>query len=284
MNFDIYLDRINSKLDEYLLLDSKLKESIRYSVLNGGKRIRAILTYCTANTFKTNLDLVDSSACAIELIHAYSLIHDDIPAMDNSDFRHNKPTCHKKFGEAQAILAGDGLQALAFKILTDDNNLADSTKISLLKVLTNSAFEMVEGQLVDILSDLKIINIDTLKNMYSKKTGSIIKCAVILGALVSKKCNENDLKVLNEFSINIGLAYQIQDDILDILTPDNILGKKQNTDIGNNKPTYPSILGLDKAKKICDDLYSKALLVLKQLSLDSNELYKLTMKLKLRDF
>jgi farnesyl diphosphate synthase/geranylgeranyl diphosphate synthase type II len=257
---------------------------MRYSVLSGGKRFRPILTYAVANTFGADLDLVDSSACAVELIHAYSLIHDDLPAMDDDDIRHNQPACHKQFGEAQAILAGDGLQALAFEVLTNDDGLSTEVRIALLQALTHAAFEMAEGQSIDLSVVSKIIDIETLQNMHRKKTGALLSCSVKLGALVSSQCRTEDRQILDGFAQDIGLAYQVQDDVLDVLTPEGVLGKKQHSDADKNKPTYPALLGLDKATKTYQQLYQQAFKKLEKLSVDADELYNLTEQLQSRKF
>jgi len=284
MSFKDYTQRVDQHLDGYLSSQGSLTEAMRYSVLSGGKRFRPILTYAVANTFGTDLDLVDSSACAVELIHAYSLIHDDLPAMDDDDIRHNQPACHKKFGEAQAILAGDGLQALAFEVLTNDDGLSTQVRIALLQALTHAAFEMAEGQSIDLSVVSKIIDIETLQNMHRKKTGALLSCSVKLGALVSSQCRTEDRQILDGFAQDIGLAYQVQDDVLDVLTPEGVLGKKQHSDADKNKPTYPALLGLDKATKTYQQLYQQAFKKLEQLSVDANELYNLTKQLQLRKF
>ena len=284
MSFKDYTQRVNQHLDGYLSSQGSLTEAMRYSVLSGGKRFRPILTYAVANTFGADLDLVDSSACAVELIHAYSLIHDDLPAMDDDDIRHNQPACHKKFGEAQAILAGDGLQALAFEVLANDDDLSTQVRIALLQALTHAAFDMAEGQSIDLSVVSKIIDIKTLQNMHRKKTGALLSCSVKLGALVSGQCHTEDQQILGGFAQDIGLAYQVQDDVLDVLTPEGVLGKKQHSDADKNKPTYPALLGLDKATKAYQKLYQHAFKKLEQLSVDANELYNLTEQLQSRKF
>lgn len=278
-----YVERVNQHLDRHLSNQGSLTEAMRYSVLSGGKRFRAILIYTVAETFGVNLDLLDSSACAVELIHAYSLIHDDLPAMDDDDIRHNQPACHKRFSEAQAILTGDGLQALAFRILASDKQLSAEVRISTLQALTHAAFEMAEGQSIDLGVVSKAIDIDTLKGMHQKKTGALLSCAVQLGVLIAD-CSEDDAQILKQFSKHIGLAYQIQDDILDVVTPEELLGKKQNSDAQKNKPTYPSLLGLEESKVEYKDLYCYALKDLEQLSVGAEQLKTLTQQLKNRVF
>ncbi|SMN11561.1 Octaprenyl diphosphate synthase / Dimethylallyltransferase / (2E,6E)-farnesyl diphosphate synthase / Geranylgeranyl pyrophosphate synthetase [uncultured Candidatus Thioglobus sp.] len=285
MHFSRYAERVNQHLDRYLSNQGSLTETMRYSVLCGGKRFRPILTYVVANTFGTSLSLADSSACAVELIHAYSLIHDDLPAMDNDDIRHNQPACHKKFGEAQAILTGDGLQALAFEVLADDENLTERTRIDLLQSLTCAAFEMAEGQSIDLsVAEKAVDNVSVLRNMHQKKTGALLSCSVKLGAIISDACNAEDMQILDRFSKNIGLAYQIQDDVLDVLTPEDVLGKKQNSDADKNKPTYPSVIGLDASKAEYKHLYESALNDLEEFSVNTTQLKELTQQLQSRIF
>lgn len=169
MQFDQYVARVNAKLDHYLTTQGSLTEAMRYSVLAGGKRFRPILTYCVTDMFGVDLERADSSSCAVEFIHAYSLIHDDLPAMDDDDIRHNQPACHKYFDEAQAILAGDGLQALAFEVLVNDSLLDSQIKIELLSMLTHAAFEMAEGQAIDLSIVDQTVEIKLLESMHRKK-------------------------------------------------------------------------------------------------------------------
>ncbi len=278
-----YTERVNRHLDKYLSNQGSLTKAMRYSVLSGGKRFRPILTYTVADTFGTPLNLADSSACAVELIHAYSLIHDDLPAMDDDNIRHNQPACHKQFGEAQAILTGDGLQALAFEVLVNSKQLSVEVRINTLQALTHAAFEMAEGQSIDLNAVTQVIDIGTLKNMHKKKTGALLNCAVQLGVLVSD-CNENDTQILNQFSQHIGLAYQIQDDVLDVLTPEEILGKRQNSDADKGKPTYPTLLGLEASQTEYERLYQCASNDLNGLSVDAGRLQTLIQQLKNRIF
>ncbi len=279
-----YIKRVEQHLDKILSNQGSLTQAMRYSVLCGGKRFRPILTYTVAQSFGTRLDLADTSACAVELIHAYSLIHDDLPAMDDDDIRHNQPACHKQFGEAQAILAGDGLQALAFGVLASDTQLSAQVKIDTLQALTHASFEMAQGQSIDLEVAEKMIDVDTLKDMHQKKTGALLSCAVKLGALVSESCNKEDMFVLERFAKNIGLAYQIQDDVLDVLTPEEILGKKQNSDADKNKPTYPALFWLERSQTEFQDLYQQALSDLDTLSVDATALQTLTQELESRNF
>ena len=288
--FDIYRKRVNTRLQNYLSsiyskghFQSELKNVMSYSVLAGGKRFRPILTYTTASLYDIDLIKVDACACAIELIHIYSLIHDDLPAMDNDDMRHNQPSSHKTFGEAQAILAGDGIQALAFEVLSRDESIQPAIRIELLKLLAISAYEMADGQSIDLSVVSKKVDIEFLNNMHKKKTGSLISCAVKFGALI-ENINLKDRDILDSYSNNIGLAYQIQDDVLDISSTEEVLGKRQNSDLVRDKPTYPAILGLDESIKVYQDLYKKAIDEISSLSVNEKPLRKLTEKLMKRDF
>ena len=288
---DLYRERVNSQLDLFLSsLEStnspkyKLKDIIKYSALAEGKRFRPILTYTVANLFDVKLEKVDSCACAIELIHIYSLIHDDLPSMDNDDIRHYQPTSHKVFGEAQAILAGDGLQALAFDIICNDPLINSSLKIKLLSLLSASSYSMAEGQSIDLSIVSQNVDLEILNNMHKKKTGALLNCAIKFGALLNNDISNKDLSVLSSFSSQIGLAYQVQDDVLDVTTSDEILGKRQNSDSSKNKPSYPSIIGIDESIKIFESLYDKAIGELSQLSVDAEPLRLITKKLMSRSY
>ena len=211
--FDTYRERVNSLLELYLSSissessqQSELNNVMSYSVLAGGKRFRPILTYTTASLYDIDLVKADASACAIELIHIYSLIHDDLPVMDDDDMRHNQPSCHKAFGEAQAILAGDGLQALAFEVLTRDESIEPNIRIELLKLLAISAYEMAEGQSIDLSVVSKTVDIELLNQMHQKKTGSLISCAVKFGALLNANIDSKDIDILDFYSNNVGLS------------------------------------------------------------------------------
>ena len=282
---DYYRERVNSQLDLFLgsiksTKNSKnqLKDVMRYSALAGGKRFRPILTYTVASLYDLAIEKVDSSACAIELIHIYSLIHDDLPAMDDDDIRHNQPTSHKVFGEAQAILAGDGLQALAFQVISNDPLLDSEIKIKLLSLLSESSYSMAEGQSIDLSIVSQSVDLSLLNEMHNKKTGALLDCAVKFGAILNNSSDE-DLSILDSFSSKIGLAYQIQDDVLDVTTADEVLGKRQNSDSNKNKPSYPSIIGTDESIKIFKELYKEALNEISLLSVDAEPLRIITREL-----
>ncbi|MDC3216506.1 polyprenyl synthetase family protein [Candidatus Pseudothioglobus singularis] len=287
---DQYRERVNSCLDVYLSsiptsfnYKSQLKDIMKYSVLAGGKRFRPILTYTVASLFDSKIEKADSSACAIELIHIYSLIHDDLPAMDDDDVRHNQLASHKVFGEAQAIIAGDGLQALAFSLILSDPLIDADTKILLLELLASSSYAMAEGQSIDLSVVSKKVDLNMLNRMHQKKTGALLNCAIKFGAILNN-ASEADLSILESYADHIGLAYQVQDDVLDVTTSDEVLGKRQNSDAIKNKPSYPSIIGLDESIKTFENLYQSALNKLPQLSVDSESLTQLTIRLMNRAF
>ena len=287
---DQYRERVNSCLDSYLSSipsssnsDIQLSAIMKYSVLAGGKRFRPILTYTVSCLYDPKIQKADSSACAIELIHIYSLIHDDLPAMDDDDIRHNQPANHKVFGEAQAILAGDGLQALAFRIISSDPLVDNDIKIKLLNLLSTSSYAMAEGQSIDLSVVSKKVDLNILEQMHKKKTGALLNCSIKFGALLNN-ASEDDLSILELFANHLGLAYQIQDDVLDVTTSDEVLGKRQNSDAMKRKPSYPSIIGLDESIKTFENLYQSALEELSHLSVDSEPLRLLTKRLISRTF
>ena len=287
---DFYRERVNSQLKCFL--DSiqstssskdRLKDIMKYSALASGKRFRPILTYTVASLYDVAIEKVDSCACAIELIHIYSLIHDDLPAMDDDDIRHNQPTSHKVYGEAQAILAGDALQALAFQVISNDPLLDYETKVKLLGLLSESSYKMAEGQSIDLSIVSQNVELGLLNDMHKKKTGALLGCAINFGALLNDT-SDKDLSILQSFSSNIGLAYQVQDDVLDVTTSDKILGKRQNSDSKKNKPSYPSIIGINESIEIFKNLYQMALDEITLLSVDAEPLRIITKQLMNRTY
>jgi geranylgeranyl pyrophosphate synthase len=219
-----------------------------YAVLGGGKRLRPMLAYAAAEAAGADYTAADIAACAVELIHAYSLIHDDLPAMDDDVLRRGKPTCHVAFGEAAAILAGDALQALAFELIAASPHLAtgNGTRLRMLGELARAsgAQGMVGGQAIDIAATGMRLNESELGHMHALKTGALISASVVLGALSSNVVTEDKLSALREFARLTGLAFQIRDDILDVEATSAVSGKQQGKDALHNKPTYTSILGL----------------------------------------
>ena len=262
-----YQLRVDRTLDHWLPAESvnpvRLHKAMRYSVLASGKRVRPLLVYATAYALGIDLDRVDGAAAAVEIIHAYSLIHDDLPAMDDDDLRRGRPTCHKQFDEATAILAGDALQALAFYILSHDPNMTDNSSARLQMIEKLALFSgsrgMAGGQAIDLASVGKPLNITELETMHIRKTGALIRTCVQLAALSTEQLGEDKFSALDTFAKCIGLSFQIQDDILDVTGDTQTLGKPQGSDSERNKPTFPSIIGLEASREKMLDLHHKAL-------------------------
>jgi len=242
---------------------SRLYQAMRYSVLNGGKRLRPALVYATVVALGNPIEKGDAAACAVELTHSYSLIHDDLPAMDDDDLRRGQPTCHIAYDEATAILAGDALQVLAFEVIADDAShaISDVNKLRMLKALAQSTGYngMVAGQAIDLYSVGKPLSLEQLKHMHNCKTGALIKACVTLGALATNQATQEQLRAFETFAISIGLAFQIKDDILDVEGDTQTLGKSQGADLALNKPTYTSILGLEQAKQEAHEQHQNAI-------------------------
>ena len=263
----VYQKSVESALNCWLPKSSdqpeRLHEAMRYSVLGNGKRIRPVILYATGEAFGIDLSSLDGPACAVEIIHAYSLIHDDLPAMDDDELRRGRPTCHKAYDEATAILAGDALQALSFHILAHDPNIKVSAqqRLSMIKTLAiaSGSKGMAGGQAIDLASVGISLSIAELENMHVHKTGALIRASAELGALSVDNVDQNLLSRISQYAKCIGLAFQIKDDILDIESDTETLGKPQGSDIAMNKPTYPNLLGLEGAKKAADSLYNQAL-------------------------
>ena len=263
----IYRKSVETALNYWLPESSsepkKLHEAMRYSVLAEGKRIRPILLYATGEAFGVELGKLNGPACAVEIMHAYSLIHDDLPSMDDDDLRRGRPTCHKVFDEATAILAGDALQALAFQILAMDPKIEtnDSQRLKMIETLSlaSGSSGIAGGQAIDLASVGLELNIDELENMHSHKTGALIKASAEIGALSAKDINSELFISISNYAKYIGIAFQIKDDILDIESETAVLGKPQGSDMALNKPTYPNLLGLDGAKEMADKLHLKAI-------------------------
>ena len=259
--------RVEQSLDQWLpaaaLHPTRLHEAMRYAVLGGGKRVRPILVYATGAALAIDAEALDGPACALELIHAYSLIHDDLPAMDNDDLRRGKPTCHRAFDEATAILAGDALQALAFYILAHDPSITAGAeaRLAMIETLALAAGSrgMVGGQAIDLAAVGLTPDIAELENMHIHKTGALIRAAVRMAALSAPGLDHATLQCLDHYAKCVGLAFQIRDDILDVEGDTNTLGKRQGADLVRNKPTYPSLLGLAEAKERALNLHVEAL-------------------------
>jgi len=248
---------------------TRIYAAMRYSVVNGGKRVRPLLAYAACEALGGEAERADGAACAVELIHAYSLVHDDLPAMDDDDLRRGQPTTHIAYDEACAILAGDGLQALAFEVIGNAQlNPQDAqTRLDMLMILTRAAGSagMVGGQAIDLESVGRKIDQAALEIMHRHKTGALIEASVQLGALASGRATPQALEALRRYAEAVGLAFQVQDDILDVESDTATLGKTQGKDQAHDKPTYPALLGLGKAKAYALALRDQALAALEGL-------------------
>ena len=254
-----------------------LHEVMRYSVLGGGKRLRALLAYATGIALNVDITALDQTAIALELVHAYSLIHDDLPSMDNAELRHNKLTCHKQFNEPLAILAGDALQSLAFEILSNSTQLIPAQKqLQLLNALSHAigSSGMAGGQALDLAAEGIQVDINQLATIHRLKTGALIVASVKMPAIISN-CTVDQLENLTLFAQHIGIAFQIQDDILDFVSSTEILGKTQGSDLINEKMTYVTLMGLDKAKECAEKYYHSAMMCLNKLPFETEILAEL---------
>ncbi|MES9964444.1 MAG: (2E,6E)-farnesyl diphosphate synthase [Candidatus Sedimenticola sp. 20ELBAFRAG] len=247
----------------------RLHEAMRYSSLGSGKRVRPVLVYATGRALGVEPDHLDGPACAVELIHAYSLVHDDLPAMDDDDLRRGRPTCHKAFDEATAILVGDALQTLAFKVLCSDESMqADAeARLEMVKALAlaSGSRGMAGGQALDLAAVGQKIDLAQLENMHIHKTGALIRASVQLGCLSAPGAGEEQVLHLDHYAKCIGLAFQVQDDILDVEGDTETLGKTQGKDKVQDKPTYPSLIGISAAREMANDLIQEAIGSLKGL-------------------
>lgn len=259
--------KVNTYLENYLAnlegVSSTLHEAMKYGVLLGGKRVRPFLVYNVAKMLKGDLEFANQPAAAIECIHAYSLIHDDLPAMDNDSLRRGKPTVHVAFGEAQAILAGDALQALAFEVLSkkyeDEQLLANQMEMINLLSKGSGILGMCGGQQLDLDAEGKLVSKEELEKIHRHKTGALIETAVLMGMLCAKNVTDDIKQALVVYAKSIGLAFQVWDDVLDIISDTETLGKPQGSDILEEKSTYPRLMGLESAKQYARDLADQAI-------------------------
>lgn len=268
-----YRERVEIALSRWLPEETqapgRLHAAMRYATLAPGKRIRPLLVYATGEALGVPVERLDGPACAIELIHAYSLVHDDLPAMDDDDLRRGRPTCHRAWDEATAILVGDALQTLAFEVLARDHGMvADpARRLHMVALLARAAGSsgMVGGQMVDIQAQGLQLERTALDNMHAMKTGALIRAAVLLGAHSLREPREAMLATLERFGSRIGLAFQIQDDILDASGDSSRLGKQAGADAAHDKPTYTGLLGVEEARQALSSVYSEALAALEPL-------------------
>lgn len=262
---DHYSAQVDAQLDTILPpatgAAEQLFAAMRYSVFNGGKRLRPALCFAAADAVAESDANSAKVAAALEMIHAYSLIHDDLPAMDNDDLRRGKPTCHIQFDEATAILAGDGLQSLAFQQLTELETLPAPLVVELIAMLSRlgGCAGMVTGQAIDLAATGTALKLEQLKEMHAHKTGALIEASVLMGATATGQASKEQIVALSTFARAIGLAFQIQDDILDVESSTEQLGKQQGSDVSNGKSTYTSILGLERARREATELFDHSI-------------------------
>jgi farnesyl diphosphate synthase len=268
---EAWRERMESALEARLppadAVPTRLHEAMRYSVLGGGKRVRPMLLFATARTLGLAEDEVEAAACALELVHVYSLVHDDLPAMDDDDLRRGRPTCHKAYDEATAVLVGDALQPLAFQLLARDPALPASPaiRLRLVELLADSigTFGMAGGQAIDLDAQGRQLNIEQVEQMHDRKTGALIRVSVMMGAACVPSLDRALHDALAGFAAPIGLAFQIQDDLLDVLSDTATLGKATGADRERGKPTHPAVIGVEASQERVRLLNNQALDALK---------------------
>lgn len=259
-----YQQRVNHALQSLLPRtgpSQRLQNAMHYVMLDGGKRFRAALVYATTEALHGSVYLADHAACAVELVHAYSLVHDDLPAMDDDDWRRGKPTCHKQFDEATAILVGDALQSFAFEILSEQLHLSEKQCLHQITALAKAIgyAGMVGGQAIDIAAIGQHMTQQNLELMHQLKTGALIQTSVELGAYCVSEHPDPALSVLREYARLVGLAFQVHDDVLNVTGTKESLGKQAESDALRNKPTFASLLGIKKSQDYAKALIASAL-------------------------
>lgn len=268
-NFDSrighYTERVADTLDSVLPAATdeprQLHDAMRYAVFNGGKRVRPLLVYAAGECLQVPAQTLDAPAAAIELIHAFSLVHDDLPAMDDDDLRRGKPTVHRKYDEATAILAADALQPLAFSVLAGAPDLSPRTRTRLVKMVADAcgSLGMTGGQSIDLAAEGQDLNVEQIEQMYALKTGALIHASVLAAALVAGSLSPAKFAAIDAFGRTIGIAFQIKDDILDVTGETEVIGKQAGADQRLSKATYPGLLGVATAKQRCDELLASSL-------------------------
>lgn len=266
-----YTCLINENLDKVIEIENKpekrLKEAMHYSLMAGGKRLRPALILEGYRLFKPDYEKAIPFACAMEMVHTFSLIHDDLPAIDNDDLRRGKPTNHKVFGESTAILAGDGLLDFAYKVIANDMQDMENTenKVRAFKIFSDNVFDMIKGEFVDIENEGKEISINELMYMHDFKTAALIRASLTIGATLAGASDE-DIKILKEYADIIGLTFQIKDDILGEIGDEKVLGKSVGIDKENGKCTFVTMLGLEVAKEQLEEKTNEAINVIDKFS------------------
>jgi len=260
-----YTERINERLERALpatgITPYRLHEAMRYAVFSGGKRVRPLLVYATGECIDVAAEKLDAPAMAIELIHAFSLVHDDLPAMDDDDLRRGQPTVHRRFDEATAILAADALQPLAFQVISSSQALADSESRFVVRTVTEAcgSLGMTGGQSIDLASEGRVLSVAELTEMHSLKTGALFRACVMSVTGLTSSLSAQERVSLERFSRDIGLAFQIRDDILDVKGETTVIGKRTGADQRLQKATWPALFGIDGSVQRCDELVQSAL-------------------------
>jgi farnesyl diphosphate synthase len=260
-----YTSRVENALDAILPAATaeprRLHDAMRYAVFNGGKRVRPLLVYAAGECLGLRQELLDAPAAAIELIHAFSLVHDDLPAMDDDDIRRGKPTLHRQFDEATAILAADAMQPLAFRVLADIRDVPPGTGSRLVRIVADAAgsIGMTGGQSMDLAAEGQSLTADEIEHMYSLKTGALIHASVMCAAAMTEGLADDQASAIDAFGRTIGIAFQIKDDILDIEGETEVIGKRAGADQRLGKATYPGLAGIDEARARCGSLLRSAL-------------------------
>jgi geranylgeranyl diphosphate synthase type II len=276
---------LNRYFDKTFSFNKRIYEAMSYSINIGGKRIRPILMLLTYSMYKEDYKNIVPLAAAMEMIHTYSLIHDDLPCMDDDDLRRGKPTNHKIYGEAMAVLAGDALLNEAMNIMFSFCLKGDRSSLRACNIISEAAGAngMIGGQVVDILSENRSITIEELLYMHNKKTGELITASILSGAILGCASNEDE-KLLKQFGEKLGLAFQIKDDILDVIGVKELLGKSVNSDVEHKKTNFISTYGLEKCKEMCKELTNDCIIILDNLSRKTDALKELTVYLLDRNF
>ena len=265
---DKSLDRLVPAAD---VQPRRLHEAVRWSLFAGGKRVRPVIVYAVGETFGATPDRLAASAAALEMVHTYSLIHDDLPSMDNDDLRRGRATCHRQFDEATAILAGDVLQTLAFRAIADDEQLSDAERVRVISTLANESatpYGMVDGQQLDLDAEGKTLSIDEIEAIHSRKTGALISAAAEIGAVIGG-AGMDETHAIKQYSERLGLLFQITDDLLDVTQGTESLGKTAGKDAASRKATYPGLLGVDGAREKASSLLAEAIVALKLIDRDT---------------
>lgn len=289
---DTFFDDIRARIDEALdklipaenVEPKKLHKAIRWSVFAGGKRFRPALVLAVGFAFGAKEECLIRTACAIEMIHTYSLIHDDLPAMDDDELRRGVLTCHKKFDEATAILAGDVLQTLAFQSIVEDENLSADIRVKLISELVHSAGTpngMAAGQCYDLDAESREVTTEELERIHRNKTGALIRCSARSGAIISK-AQDTEIDAITQYAECLGLLFQITDDLLDITATAEDLGKTPGKDKRAEKATYPSLHGMERAEKMADEVYEAAISSLKTINAQTNVLHSIATFIRYR--